>query len=150
MNICKSIWLVPLLGVLAMPVFAGPGGGYENRLEQRIDRQHDRIRHGIRSGELTRWEAKKLRKQHRRIVKLEDRYMRDGRLDRYERRKLANRLDRASERIRDLKHNDYRRSGRDHHRPERSSDADRERHGSRYSVYFPYGWSFEQWQADNG
>lgn len=147
MSIHKSIWLVPLLGLLAMPVFAGHGANHADRLEQRIDRQHDRIRHGIRSGELTRWEARKLRKQHRRIVRLEDRYLRDGRLDRQERRKLRHKLDKASERIYEFKHNEHRKIAAVRHHRGWSWPRDED---ARYGYHTRGGRSFEQWQADNG
>lgn len=131
------IGLLPLLGVLAFPVQAGhrhhDGGG----LEQRFDRQEQRIRHGVRAGELTRKEAKKLKKQQRGIARLERRFTRDGHLDRRERKVLHNRLDRASDRIARYKHNDNRRhrgdGGRHGHRHAYRSDDYIV--GPRYFVY---------------
>ena len=113
MKTLKTIFLIPLLGLLAMPAIAGHGYGYgygddgrHHRYEHRQERQHDRIRHGIRNGELTRKEAKRLLKQQRRIAKLEHRFELDGHLDRAERRTLRRKLDAASQRIYRLKHND--------------------------------------------
>jgi hypothetical protein len=108
------IGLLPLLVTLALPVHAGQRYDGDNRFEQRIDRQEQRIRHGIRTGKLTHKEANKLQKQQRNIARLEQRFERDGHLDRRERRVLENRLDNASERIARFKHNDNYRVGRDH------------------------------------
>ena len=110
MKLHKTFWALPLLGILATPAIADryydDGYHHASRFEQRIDRQHRRIERGLRSGELTRKEAKRLRKQLRQIAKLERRYTRDAFLDRHERRKLHNKLNVASERIYRLKHND--------------------------------------------
>ena len=65
----------------------------------------------MRSGELTRKEAKRLRKQHRHIARLERKFSKDGFLSRHERRKLRRELDAASDRIYRLKHNDRYRGG---------------------------------------
>lgn len=105
MKLRNLIGILPLVGLLSMPAIADRDYR-ENRFEQRIDRQHDRIRHGIRNGELTRKEAKKLRRENRHIAKLERKFTRDGRLDRNERRTLRRELDQASRKIRKLKHND--------------------------------------------
>ena len=106
-----------LLGMLATPAIADRyyfDDYHSSRFEQRIDRQHRRIEQGVRSGDLTRKEAKRLRKQLRHIVRLEHRYTRDGHLDRHERRKLQHKLNVASNRIYRLRHNDrYRRYFKD-------------------------------------
>jgi hypothetical protein len=104
-----------------VPAYAGHRDDGSSGFDQRIERQGDRIRHGIRNGDLTRHEAKVLRKQQRHIAKLERRFERDGKLDRYERSTLEHKLDGASRRIARLKHNDndrdtvhYRHDGRGH------------------------------------
>ena len=113
----KVLLGLPILGMLAMPVIADDDfrdhRGY-NRLEQRLDRQHWRIKQGVRTGELTTKEAKRLRKQHRHIAKLERAFQRDGRLNRYERKTLRRELNAASDRIYRLKHNDRYRHQRHH------------------------------------
>jgi hypothetical protein len=111
----KLFWLVPMLAALALPAYAGNRDHGTARFEQRIERQGDRIRHGIRNGDLTRHEAKVLRKQQRHITKLQQRFERDGQLDRHERRMLERKLDGASKRIARLKHNDRHRDN-GHHR----------------------------------
>jgi Tfp pilus assembly protein FimT len=65
----------------------------QDRLEQRIDR-------GIRSGQLSRGEAVRLRTQYRQIVRLEDRYRRTGGLSGWERQDLNRRFDALSARVR--------------------------------------------------
>ena len=129
MKLHKTFLALPLLGMLVTPAIAGRyyDDGYHNsRFEQRIDRQQQRIEQGVRSGELTRKEAKRLRKQLRHIARLERRYTLDGHLDRYERKKLHNKLDVASNRIYRLKHNDRYRKPK--------------RHGHYYGYHDP-GWS---------
>lgn len=97
------------LAVLAMPAQArhsGPELDRIDRIEQRLENQRLRIREGIDSGELTRKESRRLRKQQRHIKRLTRRFMYDGYLDRYEFSELKYELNRASKRIYHLKHND--------------------------------------------
>lgn len=94
---------------------------FDRRVDRRQDRQHARIHHGLRSGELNRHEAHRLRKQQRRIDRMERRFSADGRLTRPERRRLTRALDRASERIHRYKHNDRYRHRDLYERPHRYS-----------------------------
>lgn len=67
-------------------------------LERRIDQ-------GVRSGELTRVEAARVRDQFRDLARLEAQYRRSGhRLDMRERRDLDQRFDRLSQRVYVQKH----------------------------------------------
>ena len=93
-------------GILPMTALAQ---GYRHRRHDNINRreysQRNRIREGIRSGELTRREAGRLIHQQRRIESYERRSRRDdGRLDRYERRRLDRMLDRSRRDIYREKH----------------------------------------------
>jgi hypothetical protein len=81
-------------------------------IRKRLKRQQARINDGVESGQLTRKEAKKLRRQNKHIAGLFRDYRSDGRLGRFERTDLVNRLDRASDRIYRLKHNDRMRGDR--------------------------------------
>ena len=72
------------------------------RLDQRID-------NGVRHGDLTRVEARRLHGEYRRIARLEARYRVNG-LSRWERADLDRRFDRLSSQIRDQRH-DYQRRG---------------------------------------
>jgi hypothetical protein len=84
---------------------------FVGRFDARQERQARRIREGRRSGELTRHEARRLRRQQSRIAHLAERYVDDGRLSRRERRELDALQDRASRRIARLKSNDRARFG---------------------------------------
>lgn len=79
---------------------------YAQGINARQERQAKRIRQGVRSGELIRPEAKRLRQQQRRIASLEHEFRSDGRFSKKERRIIQAKLDKASERIYRLKHND--------------------------------------------
>lgn len=102
------ITLLPVGAVLAH-------GGHAKGIEQRLDRQEMRIVQGKRSGALNRHEAKRLHRQHNRVSRLHQEFMQDGRLDKRERRVLQRKLDRVSDNIRALKHNDSYRHGPRHY-----------------------------------
>lgn len=89
---------------------AGRGAG-GNRVDRRQDNQRARIRDGRESGALTRWESKKLRKDQKKISRMERRFERDGHINKRERRSLNKAQDRASRRIYRSKNNDSGRSG---------------------------------------
>lgn len=104
----NTLLLTALLGLsVSLPAAAGPK--YHGNLLDRIDRQHERIQDGKESGALTRREARKLKKQQRRIRSLAREFREDGRIDREERRILRRKLDKASKRIYAFKHNDKQR-----------------------------------------
>jgi hypothetical protein len=71
-----------------------------------LDRQQSRIEQGIESGKLTRKEAKVLKRQQRKTRHLYREFREDGRLSKRERRELDRRLDRVSDQIWELKHNE--------------------------------------------
>ena len=96
----KMSWaMLMLAGLLALPVAeAGSVDGREHR-------QRERIREGVRSGELTRHEAARLRREQTRVRREERRYRASGdSLSRRERRDLQRDLDRSSRHIRRQKH----------------------------------------------
>ena len=81
--------------------------GRYNRGNNRSDRQ--RVRRGIRSGQITRAEAQQLRERQRQIREARRGYRSDGQITREERREIR-RNERASDRqIRQYRHNDDRR-----------------------------------------
>src|SRR5262245_5508837 len=93
-----SIATVMIAGILPL---TGLAQGYRHRRYDNINRreysQRNRIREGVRSGELTRREAHRLYDQQRRIETYERRSrLDDGRLDRHERRRLDHLLDRSN------------------------------------------------------
>jgi len=90
---------VMIAGILPMTGLAQGNGcrpRYDN-INRREYSQRNRIRNGIRSGELTRGEANRLINQQRRIESFERRSrLDDGRLDWQERRRLDRMLDRSN------------------------------------------------------
>lgn len=96
--ITRTVLLLLALG-LAVPAFARAPLYGEERNQMR------RIQQGIYSGELTRGEARVLRKEQRNIRRLKKRFLRDGRLSKHERRTLRYRYKKASRNIYRLKHN---------------------------------------------
>ncbi len=107
-TLTKSLLVGSFFLSSTVPVFAGHGY-HQDRLLDRMERQQERIEEGIQSRELTRKEVKILKKQQRQIRRLVRVYREDGWLSKKERRILRNRLDRASNKIWRLKHNDLNR-----------------------------------------
>lgn len=83
----------------------GKPGNRTPRADKREDRQTDRVTNGIKSGELTPREAKRLLSQQKRIAKYEAKAKKDGVVSPKERAKLERMQDRASQDIFQLKHN---------------------------------------------
>jgi hypothetical protein len=75
------------------------------RVDRREARQHARIHQGVRSGELTRGEAMRLRAGQGHVRRMERRAVSDGRVGPRERARLERAQDRQSRRIYRLKHN---------------------------------------------
>ena len=74
-------------------------------IQEREKLQQQRIQQGIKSGQLTPGEAKRLEAQQGRIQGTEDRMKADGNLTKAERAKLARMQNRASRNIHHKKHN---------------------------------------------
>ncbi len=92
--------------IAAAPAAAGPFGGGYSKFMDRVDRQASRIEQGVRSGELTRFEFRKLKRQNNRIRRMvRSAKHDDGRIDRFERSRIKSALGNASERIYRKKHN---------------------------------------------
>jgi hypothetical protein len=75
------------------------------RMERREMRQDARIHQGVRSGELTRAEARRLRAGQRHIDRMESRARCDGRVSARERVRIGQAQNRESRRIYRFKHN---------------------------------------------
>jgi hypothetical protein len=75
------------------------------RVDRREARQHARIRQGVRSGELTRGEAMRLRAGQTQVRRMERRAFSDGRMGPRERARLEWAQNRQSRRIHRFKHN---------------------------------------------
>ena len=89
----------------ALPAAANVG----KKFERRIERQADRIAQGVRSGELTRYEAYQLKAENNRISRKLARFCRDRHLDRFERKRLRKLLSVANDNIYAEKHDEQRR-----------------------------------------
>jgi hypothetical protein len=101
------------------PAFAqGPRPSDWQPLSQRQDNIEHRIDNGMRSGQLTRREARDLHRQFNNLLRLEARYQRDG-LNFRERADLQRRYDQLSQRVRFEKRDDqtrYHPAGHDYDR----------------------------------
>ena len=75
------------------------------RIDRREVRQHVRIHEGVRSGELTRGEARSLRVGQRHVNRMERRAKSDGVVSMRERARINHAQNHQSRRIYRLKHN---------------------------------------------
>lgn len=98
----RSILAITAAAALAVPGAASAQRGYQG-INQRQENQIRRIEQGVRSGELTRGEAQRLRGEFRALNRLEQRYRASNGLSAGERRDLDRRFDQLSRRIRDQK-----------------------------------------------
>ena len=101
------------------------------RVDRRQDRQRARLIKGRHSGELSRGELHRLKKEQKKIGRMERRFYSDGYLSGKERRRLEHAQDRASRHIAYAKHNDvYKGSRRHAHAYERHHRGSYDRHRS--------------------
>jgi hypothetical protein len=102
-NSIKIIAAAALLGAALLPIAAQAQGGINGRFQD----QHQRIRQGVRSGQLTRGEQHRLNRRDAYIHDQEhlDRRFDHGHLTRGERRGLNNELNHSSTAIYQDKHN---------------------------------------------
>ena len=106
----------------ASPAIADHGdrvGVKDDAIYERLDRQHRRIKAGVRNHQLTRKEAKTLKRNQRDIRYLLRLFSDDGHISKRERRILDRELSYSSRQIRQLKHNDLERYVDLHHRYDR-------------------------------
>lgn len=73
---------------------------FSQQINARQDRQMDRIRAGMRAGDLTRFEFRELMHEQRRIGAMEQRFLADGIIDPREFQRMDRMLDGASRDIR--------------------------------------------------
>lgn len=99
----KKLLILAVLGVAGV-VFAD--AALAGRVGNRQVRQHGRIHQGIKSGELTKPEVRRLEREQVRIQKSKRRALSDGALTPKERLRLEKQQDRASKHIYRSKHND--------------------------------------------
>ena len=80
--------------------------GFEKRVDRRLSNQKSRIRDGWKSGQLSRGEFRQLRKDQKKVARMDRRFGSDGRYTKTERQRLNKALDRTSKRVRRAKNND--------------------------------------------
>jgi hypothetical protein len=102
----KILFTLIMIGLSGL-IFSGQA--MAGKLEQRQIWQQKRIWQGIKNGQLTRYEARHLLHEQRKIQRLKKSAWRDGRLNRRERIQLVFWLDKADRHIFQLKHNSRRR-----------------------------------------
>ena len=89
--------------------FIGADAAFAGRILDRQIMQQRRIHQGIKSGELTRCEIKRVERAQNRIQRQKKRDWSDGQLTTRERLRLEHEQDRAGRHIYQLKHNDRKR-----------------------------------------
>jgi hypothetical protein len=94
-----------LLAVAILAVTASFASAATPRIDRREVRQHARIQQGVRSGELTRGEAHRLRAGQAHVRRMERRAKSDGVVTQRERARIGHAQNRQSRRIYRLKHN---------------------------------------------
>ncbi len=106
----RKIVSVILITVFALGLSIAASAQNTPRVDRREHSQQRRIRHGVRSGELTKREAHRLRRQQR-VTRAEERAAKaDGKVTKRERRHLNRRENRTSRRIYRQKHDQQKRN----------------------------------------
>ena len=100
----KRITIMTLAATMLVAFAAGAATG-ATRYDRREARQYARVQQGVRSGALTRREARVLLREQRRIHRVERRVRADGMVTWRERARMSRAQDRASWRIYRLEHN---------------------------------------------
>ena len=98
----KTITVIFVTTILALMWCSA---AWADRSNIRDHRQTQRIRQGVRSGEITRPEVRRLKKEQRRIDSAYHRASADGHVNWRERQRLDKMQDRASRHIYQVKHN---------------------------------------------
>ena len=101
----RIIVMTLLISALLFLVGTQAWAEYGNRLGHRQLNQFKRIGDGLRKGELTKWEYRKLTREQWRIQRAKQWALADGWVDRYERARLNRLQNRASRHIFRTKHN---------------------------------------------
>lgn len=109
MKTTLSILLASLVVISGQAYAERPHRPHDPGVNARQHRQGDRIKQGVRSGELTRDETRQLREERRNIRQEERAYKSDGKLTRDERKDLHQDLNDLSKDIYTEKHDDDKR-----------------------------------------
>ena len=100
----KKIIVAAALGLVAMTSVASAYDYRQSQIDAREHQQERRIQEGVRSGQLTRSEARQLEAEQARIRQMERNAQRDGRIDRREAAQIRQAQDNASRHIYQEKH----------------------------------------------
>lgn len=96
-NLVIGLSVLLLVGAVASEAQAG-------RIDKRQRRQAMRIEQGVKSGELTKGEAKRLSREEHRINRMEKRARADGKVTAKEHAKIEAAQDKANKDIQEQKH----------------------------------------------
>jgi len=97
---------VAVFAALALPAFAQTTS--TPRVDQRQDKQQQRIDRGVKSGQLNQKEAARLEKGQARVQKMEDKATADGKVTAKERRRIEAAQDKQSRKIARERHDKQR------------------------------------------
>lgn len=97
--------IVLIAAVATLAASAAFAGTVTPRIDRREARQHARIHQGVKSGELTRGEATRLRAGQRHVRRMERRAKSDGTVTPGERARITRAQNHQSREIHRLKHN---------------------------------------------
>jgi len=100
----KALMMLVMAGVII--IFMGANATFAGRISNRQIIQQKRIHQGIRTGELTGCEIRRIERQQHRIQRQKKRTWSDGLLTPRERLRMERKQDRANRHIYRLKHND--------------------------------------------
>jgi len=100
----KSIIAAVVIAAFALPGVALAQTKSTPRIDQRQEKQEQRIEQGVKSGALNKKEAARLEKGQDRVQKMEDKAMTDGKVTRKEKARIEHAQDVESKRIARQKH----------------------------------------------
>jgi hypothetical protein len=108
MNLKKTALLLALTMAWGITWAQGVGTTSTPRIDQRQANQQQRIDRGVQSGALTEKEAARLQKGQRRVQRMENKAMADGKMTPRERRRIEHAQDTQSRKIYQEKHDKQR------------------------------------------
>ena len=101
-----------LIALLAVSIFVFPTFSFADEIHERVKNANEQIERGIRSGNLTKDEARRLRGELKKVRDDETRMKADGRLNSAERARLEKELDRLERLTNRARSNDDRKDYR--------------------------------------
>lgn len=106
-KIVNAVMALMFVGAMGLTLSAEAKGGTRTPLaNKRMHKQKKRIQQGVKSGELTKDEAKELVQDHKALRQEIKNDKSDGKVTKEERQQIQKDLNAESKKIYDLKHND--------------------------------------------